>query len=159
MLRIDRRAFIAGFAALPLLLTPFAALAQGSVNVQDLHAPGQLGDKALGLADAPVTVVEYASMSCPHCAHFDGTTFDRLDLSSANAIVGTATAALRTALEDAIGDTGPGRALLSLAGLLAPRGDPGSPHVIDAGDLAAGPTRAPGSSAACCWWWSTAAGA
>ena len=77
MLRIDRRAFIAGFAALPLLLTPFAALAQGSVNVQDLHAPGQLGDKALGPADAPVTVVEYASMSCPHCAHFDATTFDQ----------------------------------------------------------------------------------
>ena len=27
-----------------------------------------------------VTVVEYASMSCPHCAHFDATTFDAFKL-------------------------------------------------------------------------------
>ena len=25
----------------------------------------------LGKADAPITIVEYASMTCPHCAHFD----------------------------------------------------------------------------------------
>ncbi|MEJ0009606.1 MAG: DsbA family protein [Alphaproteobacteria bacterium] len=28
------------------------------------------GDIVLGKAAAPVTVVEYASLSCPHCAHF-----------------------------------------------------------------------------------------
>ncbi len=28
------------------------------------------GDKVLGRADAPVTIVEYASFTCPHCAHF-----------------------------------------------------------------------------------------
>jgi protein-disulfide isomerase len=28
------------------------------------------GDMVLGKADAPVTVVEYASMTCPHCAAF-----------------------------------------------------------------------------------------
>jgi protein-disulfide isomerase len=28
-------------------------------------------DRILGDANAPVTVVEYASMTCPHCAHFD----------------------------------------------------------------------------------------
>jgi protein-disulfide isomerase len=27
-------------------------------------------DRVLGSADAPVTIVEYASMTCPHCAHF-----------------------------------------------------------------------------------------
>ena len=27
-------------------------------------------DKVLGRADAPVTIVEYASFTCPHCAHF-----------------------------------------------------------------------------------------
>jgi protein-disulfide isomerase len=28
-------------------------------------------DRILGQPDAPVTVLEYASMTCPHCAHFD----------------------------------------------------------------------------------------
>ena len=27
-------------------------------------------DRILGKADAPITVIEYASMTCPHCAHF-----------------------------------------------------------------------------------------
>ncbi len=27
-------------------------------------------------ADAPITVVEYMSMTCPHCAHFHNTTFE-----------------------------------------------------------------------------------
>lgn len=33
------------------------------------------GDMALGKADAPVTVIEYASMTCPHCARFHAETF------------------------------------------------------------------------------------
>jgi protein-disulfide isomerase len=28
------------------------------------------GDMALGAKDAPVTIIEYASMTCPHCANF-----------------------------------------------------------------------------------------
>jgi protein-disulfide isomerase len=28
-------------------------------------------DRVLGEADAPITIVEYASMTCPHCAHFE----------------------------------------------------------------------------------------
>ncbi len=28
------------------------------------------GDMAIGAKDAPVTIVEYASMTCPHCANF-----------------------------------------------------------------------------------------
>ena len=31
-------------------------------------------DRVLGKADAPVTIIEYASMTCPHCAHFANTT-------------------------------------------------------------------------------------
>jgi protein-disulfide isomerase len=27
-------------------------------------------DRILGKADAPITIVEYASLTCPHCAHF-----------------------------------------------------------------------------------------
>ena len=33
--------------------------------------PGALPEMALGSAKAPVTVVEYASMTCPHCAAFE----------------------------------------------------------------------------------------
>ena len=28
-------------------------------------------DRSIGKPDAPVTIVEYASLTCPHCAHFD----------------------------------------------------------------------------------------
>src|SRR5436190_2659509 len=31
----------------------------------------QPGDRILGKADAPITIIEYASLTCPHCAHFD----------------------------------------------------------------------------------------
>lgn len=27
-------------------------------------------DRVLGKADAPITIIEYASLTCPHCAHF-----------------------------------------------------------------------------------------
>ena len=40
--------------------------------------PPPLGDRALGKDDAPVTIVEYASMTCPHCAHFHETTYPEL---------------------------------------------------------------------------------
>ncbi len=36
------------------------------------------GDKTLGDLSAPVTIVEYASMSCPHCADFHSGTFKEL---------------------------------------------------------------------------------
>ena len=40
--------------------------------------PGPLPDLVLGNADAPITVVEYASMTCGHCAHFHTTVFPTL---------------------------------------------------------------------------------
>lgn len=42
----------------------------GSVDVAKLMQPGPLEDMVLGNADAPVTIVEYASMACSHCADF-----------------------------------------------------------------------------------------
>jgi len=30
-------------------------------------------DRVLGNLDAPITIIEYASMTCPHCAHFHNT--------------------------------------------------------------------------------------
>lgn len=36
----------------------------------ELMAPGPLPDISLGQEDAPNTIIEYASMTCPHCAAF-----------------------------------------------------------------------------------------
>ena len=44
----------------------------------ELDKPGPDGDVALGSDKAPVTIIEYASMTCPHCAHFSETTFPEL---------------------------------------------------------------------------------
>jgi protein-disulfide isomerase len=47
------------------------ALAQNArVDVEQLVAEGALPDVVEGQANAPVTVVEYASMTCSHCAAF-----------------------------------------------------------------------------------------
>ena len=40
------------------------------VPVEELMKPGPLPDLVLGNPDAKVTIVEYASMTCPHCASF-----------------------------------------------------------------------------------------
>ncbi len=44
----------------------------------DLAQAGPDGDITLGSDKAPVTIIEYASMTCPHCAHFATTTFPQL---------------------------------------------------------------------------------
>jgi protein-disulfide isomerase len=43
-----------------------------------LQKPGPAGDIVLGSDKAPVTIIEYASMTCPHCAHFAATTYPDL---------------------------------------------------------------------------------
>lgn len=66
-------------AAAALLATslPLPALAQNA-SVQDLAVAGPLGDVALGPADAKVTIIEYASLTCSHCAHFHKETWPEL---------------------------------------------------------------------------------
>ncbi len=46
-----------------------------TVAEAELMQPGPLGEISMGNEKAPVTVIEYASMTCPHCAHFALTTF------------------------------------------------------------------------------------
>jgi protein-disulfide isomerase len=46
-----------------------------TVATGDLLAAGPLGERALGDPAAKVTVVEYASMTCSHCAAFHDETF------------------------------------------------------------------------------------
>lgn len=69
---------IAGFFG--LLGGPAApVLAQGAdVAADELMAGEALPDVALGASSAPVTIVEYASMTCVHCAGFYATTFPDL---------------------------------------------------------------------------------
>lgn len=57
--------------------TPPAAAApapSGKVDMAKLLEEGALPEKVLGDADAPVTIVEYASMTCGHCANFHNDT-------------------------------------------------------------------------------------
>lgn len=55
--------------------TPSQQAAKGTpppaeIPIKDLMAPSGLPDVGYGKADAPVTIVEYASLSCVHCANF-----------------------------------------------------------------------------------------
>jgi protein-disulfide isomerase len=45
---------------------------------KELLVPGPLGDMTMGKKDAPVVVIEYSSMTCPHCADFNSQTFPEL---------------------------------------------------------------------------------
>jgi protein-disulfide isomerase len=47
-------------------------------SVLELEAKGPLDDIVMGSPTAPVTMIEYASMTCPHCAHFAVETFPKL---------------------------------------------------------------------------------
>jgi protein-disulfide isomerase len=47
-------------------------------SVLELEAKGPLDDVVMGSPTAPVTIIEYASMTCPHCAHFAVETFPKL---------------------------------------------------------------------------------
>ncbi len=71
---------LVGFAALTCTasLHPIGhALAQDTIAAQ-VAKPTSLPDMALGSADAPVTITEYASMSCSHCAAFGENVFPML---------------------------------------------------------------------------------
>ena len=64
--------------ALSALLPAAPALAQTAVSMEALLEDGPLPDIWLGDPKAPVTVIEYASTTCSHCANFHATTFKEL---------------------------------------------------------------------------------
>lgn len=71
---------VAGLAALslaPKLGFVGSALAQAPA-AEELAVAGPLGEKSEGKADAPVTIIEYASMTCGHCAKFALDTYPKL---------------------------------------------------------------------------------
>ena len=75
--RREALALLGSAAAAAALLPAFPALAQ-NVSPDELAAPGPLGDVALGPANAKVTIVEYASLTCSHCAAFHKDTWPEL---------------------------------------------------------------------------------
>jgi protein-disulfide isomerase len=74
MLKAGTALLLAGM--LPSFAT--TAKADDTVSAADLADPGPQTDIWVGSEKAPVTIVEYASMTCPHCAHFSETTFPEL---------------------------------------------------------------------------------
>ena len=54
-----------------------AAVAQND-DLGALESPNPLGEIVLGQADAPVTIVEYSSLTCPHCGAFHRETLPEL---------------------------------------------------------------------------------
>jgi len=76
----NRREFVVSATALiaAAALLGSAPLAFADPTMEELMRAGPLPDIVLGKPDAPVTVIEYASMTCPHCAHFSKTTFPDL---------------------------------------------------------------------------------
>ena len=79
---MTRREFAFGASALAFSVA-LGSLANGAFVApaqaqQLLMQAGPLGEMALGDEKAPVTIIEYASMTCPHCAQFHATTFQEI---------------------------------------------------------------------------------
>jgi protein-disulfide isomerase len=73
-----RQTFTAAAAGILVWQTAGLTRAKADTDLAELSKPGPDGDIVLGSEKAPVTVIEYASMTCPHCAHFSTTTFPEL---------------------------------------------------------------------------------
>lgn len=71
---LDRRRFTAGLISAAALLPLLPAAARAEIaKREDL-----LAEMVMGKADAPVTIIAYESMTCPHCASFHANTLPRL---------------------------------------------------------------------------------
>jgi protein-disulfide isomerase len=76
MIQMNRRILLSSAAALALL--PGHAFAQAQPDLSKLSEPPAHGEMPLGVETAKVTIIEYASASCPHCAHFATTVLPAL---------------------------------------------------------------------------------
>ena len=75
--RRDALTLLGSAAAVCVLGPSLPAFAQ-TVAAKDLAVQGPLGDVAEGPADAKVTIIEYASLTCSHCATFHRETYPTL---------------------------------------------------------------------------------
>ena len=73
---MNRRQILMGaFGAAALLAAPGLCL-PGPARAEDM--PIYPDDRILGSADAPITMIEYASLTCPHCAHLHATALKKI---------------------------------------------------------------------------------
>jgi protein-disulfide isomerase len=79
---ITRRAFTAALSLTGLGLlagfSPLRFMADAMAQSADVAKPQSLPDMAIGPANAAVTITEYASMTCPHCANFNEQVFPKI---------------------------------------------------------------------------------
>ncbi len=77
---LSRRSVLRGAALVAAGVLPRAAVAADAQTfpADKLLAPGPLPDLWLGASGAPVTMIEYASMTCTHCAAFHAETWPTL---------------------------------------------------------------------------------
>lgn len=88
---ITRRNVLIGVGAVAVLAASGAYIAWNSgsgvtkagpagtrFSSADLLQPGPLPDMVLGSENAPVTIIEYASLTCSHCRQFELTTYPEL---------------------------------------------------------------------------------
>lgn len=74
----SRRHVFSIFGAIAFAGAAIGAAQAQSIDPAELLKPGPLGDKILGNEKAPVTIIEYASMTCTHCANFHATVYPSL---------------------------------------------------------------------------------
>lgn len=55
-----------------------AALAFGGLGAAQAQEKPWAIDEVMGKADAPITIIEYSSLTCPHCAKFHTDTFPKV---------------------------------------------------------------------------------
>jgi protein-disulfide isomerase len=87
--RISRRHLLLASAAMigvasawhwtgPALAQQRKGSSPAQVSVEELMQPGPLPDLVFGSPNAPITLVEYASLTCPHCAAFHNNVLPKL---------------------------------------------------------------------------------
>ena len=87
-MNITRRAFSAALSLSAFRLvagfSPWRWIGQAMIgpamaqSAAEVAKPVSLPDMALGPANAPVTITEFASMTCPHCAAFNENVFPKI---------------------------------------------------------------------------------
>ena len=74
----NRRQLLTGAAGIAAAAMLGSAPARAQSSSADLAVAGPLGDVWLGKPDAKVTIIEYASLTCSHCATFHRDTWPAL---------------------------------------------------------------------------------
>ncbi len=74
----NRASSVLETASTSAVATAAAAEAPANISASDLMVPGPLGEQALGDPKAPNVIIEYVSMTCPHCQRFHTEVYPKL---------------------------------------------------------------------------------